>query len=79
MLEIYNIDNRGKVRCSVTSRGVRATTVAVEKQKNIICFECLFVALGVQHAERMSQFIVCGLTGSTVFSILSHKRYNIRK
>jgi hypothetical protein len=67
VLEEYSINNRGYIECGVTLRAVRATIVAVEKQKNITYLECVSIALGVQHAKRMRQFVTCGLSGSTIF------------
>ena len=39
----------------------------------------MFVALCIQQEIRMRLIVICGLTGSTVFSTLSHKRQGFRK
>jgi hypothetical protein len=51
----------------VTLKCLRATIVAVEKQK-VCIFSVAFVAMGIQHAMRMRPTVICGLSGSTVFS-----------
>lgn len=33
-----------------------------------ICSECIFLALGTQHAMLMRHIAICGLPGSTIFS-----------
>jgi hypothetical protein len=34
---------------------------------NITYFECVFIALAIQHSVRMRCFVICVLPGSTVF------------
>jgi len=57
-----------------------AKIIAVEKSIMITYSECVSVALGIQHAMRMSHIVVCDLPNSTIyFSALSHKRRDFRK
>jgi hypothetical protein len=39
----------------------------------------VFVTLRTRHATRMRHIFICGLAGCTYFSILSRKRYGLRK
>jgi hypothetical protein len=41
--------------------------------------ECAIAALGIKRAMRFSRIVICDLSGSTVFSTLSHKRHEFRK
>ena len=43
----------------VTTKCVRATIVAVEKQTNIAYFEYVFVALDIQHSMCMRHIFIC--------------------
>jgi len=50
------------------------------KAKSITQHECVYLlALGIQHALRISHFIICGLPGSKYVFTLSHKRHDFRK
>jgi len=40
--------------------------------------ECVFVALGIQHAMRMRHIFICALSGSTIFFHIN-KRHHFRK
>ena len=37
------------------------------KVLNVTYSECVFVALFIQHAMRMSHTVICGLSGCTIF------------
>jgi hypothetical protein len=37
------------------------------KAMSITYFECLFLALGIQHAMHMRHTVICGLSGCTRF------------
>jgi hypothetical protein len=55
------------------------TTVAVEKSVSITYCECVFVALGIQHAMRMRHIVICGRPILQNISTLSHKRHDFRR
>jgi len=38
---------------------------------------CVLVAPVIQHAMSMRRTVVCGLSGCTVFSTLSHKQHDL--
>jgi hypothetical protein len=65
---------------NVTLRGVRVTIDAVESNKYYI----LIVGVGslsypARKAHAPYYIVICGLSGSTIFLTLSHKRHDLRK
>jgi len=34
---------------------------------SITYFECVFVALGIQHAMHINNIVICGLSGTKIF------------
>ena len=38
------------------------------KALSIIYSDCMFVDSGIQHAMRLRHNVICGVTGSTIFS-----------
>jgi hypothetical protein len=49
------------------------------KATSITYCECVFVALGIQHAIRMHYIVICELPALKYFSTLSHKRLYFSK
>jgi hypothetical protein len=47
-----------------------------ESNKYYVFWVCVFIALGIQHAMRAHNVVVCGLSGLQYFFILSYKRYD---
>jgi hypothetical protein len=43
------------------------------KVMSIAYSKCVFVVVGNKHAMRMGHTAICGLSGLTIFSTLSHK------
>ena len=52
---------------NVIVRDLHVTTLAVEKAISITHSECVFVALGIQHAKRIRNTIIYGQPGCTIF------------
>ena len=62
-------------------RDFLVATDVVETEISITHSECVPVALGIQHAMRMSRIILSSVACLVLscFSTLSHKRYDFRK
>ena len=53
---------------------VESTTDARSCNKYYIFCVCICIALGIQHAIHVRHIVICGLSGWTDFSTLSHKK-----
>jgi len=63
----FSVKQDGQCACNVTMRRVHATIVSGEKHNYyIFCVcVCVFVELGMQHAIRLLDIVICGLPGTT--------------
>jgi hypothetical protein len=76
-ISLFVSKHERKFTCNVTLRRVRLTVVTVEKLISTTYFECVFVALGILHADvtfsAHHYTVICGLNGyTTVFHIISY-------
>jgi len=63
-----NRDNEARSR----NRSCRGNAIS------ITYYDYVFVALVIYYAKRMLRIAICGLSGSTILSTLSHLRHNFR-
>jgi hypothetical protein len=49
------------------------------KARSIAYYECVFIALVMQHAMHMRHIFICCLPGSKIFFHITHKLYDIRE
>jgi hypothetical protein len=57
-------------------RGAVVQVFGRGKEKCIIYSECVYVALGFQHAMRMRHIVICSLSGFTMLATLFKKLHD---
>ena len=75
-VECYSINSKN---CASSWFYYRKKHYCCVNAKTITYFECVFVALCIQHAVRIPHIVICGLPGSTGFFHMSHKRRDLKK
>jgi hypothetical protein len=65
----YKNEKQAKVGINVTVEALSCNHCGRKKKKaiSITYSECVFIALGIQHAKRKSHTVICGLSGCTGF------------
>ena len=66
-------------QCTCNNEALSCNNYCSGKAISITYSECESVALVTQHAIRMRHIVICGLSGSTIFYTLSHKRHDFQK
>jgi len=70
--DILKINKTG----NVVQRNISNNHCCRGKAVSITYSECVFVALGIQHAKSMRHIVICGFSGSTKFiHIISQKAW----
>ena len=67
-----------RLNYSVILRRVRPTCCC-RKAINISYYECVFVALGIQHATHMRHVVICSLPHSTIFFHITSQPAQLKK
>jgi len=66
--------------CVQSNVGARSHNHCCSGKAKIITYcECVFVALGIQHAMHMCHIVFCGLSGSTIFSHIISLTYSMEQ
>ena len=66
--------------CNVHIEGRSGNYFFRGKAISILCSECVYVALGIQHAMRIRHIVLCNLPNSTIFfPTLSHQEHDFRR
>jgi len=67
-----------KISCMYLQRNIEVRCCS-GKAISIPYSECVFVALGTQHAMRVRHIVICCVSALQYFSTLSHRKHDFRK